>query len=286
MLRSSWVKLICLLLGCFCSVCVNAAGVDVWVPGKTLIEFQKLVDPEIIGEIEDFTFLQGKPEVAELVLLIKALQVGGFSESIFIKSLASGQDILTVLASGEVALAGMSFWRSEVQSNREAFWLSDALIRQGEYSLGVYTCGKPPGAQELINGLPRYTGVFVGNEAVSLKTLQSVGVKRLQIMEGHDAVVDVLCHGGADFTFAPFPATENLVINTGASRLQPVQGLKVGVEGSRHFLVSKAHARGRSLYFMLQRGLRKMRVKGTITQLYQQSGVINAHVEHWQLLNP
>ncbi len=286
MLKSWRRNVLGLLFGYIWSVVAHAAGVVILVPANVLIEFRHLVDPATISNIDDYKFLQGKPEVAELVLLIQALQVGGVEDSVSIKALAEGEDILDTLASGDVVLAGTSFWRSEVQSDRDKFWLSDALIRQGEYSLGVYTCGKPLRAQQLLNGLPHYTGVFAGNETVSLKTLQSIGVKRLLIMENNDAVVDVLCNGGADFTFAPFPATGNLVISAGKKQLQPVQGIKVGVEGSRHFLVSKANGRGRSVYFMLQRGLRKMRVKGTITQAYQQSGAINSHVEHWQLLNP
>ncbi len=268
------------------SVCIAASSpVVITVADEVLRAFRQSVNVDQIDEINDYEFLQGKPDVVELVMLIQALHLGGLTETLSIKAVPSTDDVLETVLNGTATLAGSVFWRSRVQPLSNELWVSDATIRQGEYSLGVYSCGKPLEPQRLLHHLASYVAVLGNNDAISLRTLRSIGVQRLLIMENWTEVVTALCNNEADFTFAPFPVTETLVLNESGHTLRPTMGIKVSVPGSQHFIVTKT-GRGRSAYFMLQRGLRKMRLNGQITQAYEQSGKVSGRAERWQLLNP
>jgi hypothetical protein len=83
---------------------------------------------------------------------------------------------------------------------------------------------------------------------------------------------------------APFQATADLSLDVGSVRLVPIPRLKIGLDGTRHFLVSSRHARATALLDRLNAGLSTLRQKGVIRQAYEQSGFFNARVAHWTTL--
>ncbi len=85
---------------------------------------------------------------------------------------------------------------------------------------------------------------------------------------------------------APFQPTRDLALSALGIRLVPIQGIKVGLKGSRHVAISRKHALGKKAFDSLNKGLKVLRRKGVILKGYKDAGFFNEHVVRWKQLNP
>jgi hypothetical protein len=90
----------------------------------------------------------------------------------------------------------------------------------------------------------------------------------------------------ADFMLIPFSTTPDLHYEAIGIQLLPVPNVKVQLQGSRGWLISKTNPLGVKTYDMIEEGLTQLRKHGIILRAYRDSGVINDQVKNWQVLNP
>ena len=91
----------------------------------------------------------------------------------------------------------------------------------------------------------------------------------------------MLQKGRADFGLFEYP-------NTGVELpddLAVVEGVTIGLEGARHFMVSKLHRDGHLVFKALERGLDVLKAKGAFRKAYIECGFINPLLESWTRLN-
>lgn len=88
-----------------------------------------------------------------------------------------------------------------------------------------------------------------------------------------------------DFLLAPFQSTKDLSFVTEGVKLVPIQNLKVGLNGSRHFGISKNYKNSKEIFEALNKGIKILRKEGIIKKAYEQSGFFNENVKHWKKLN-
>ncbi|NHW17285.1 hypothetical protein, partial [Escherichia coli] len=76
-------------------------------------------------------------------------------------------------------------------------------------------------------------------------------LKRLGIQAQHvtnwELMPKMVAAGRADFLLAPFQATPDLSLQVGNVRLLPIPGVKIGMQGTRHYLISKVHPEAQKL---------------------------------------
>ncbi|MBB6522941.1 hypothetical protein [Pseudoteredinibacter isoporae] len=222
-------------------------------------------------------------EVIELVLLVQALQLGGVKGEIKIKS-APSFSILSKVEKGEALLGGVSIWRERTQSRAKSLWVSDPIIRQGEFQLGLYSCGRPMSIIDL-SGLQQFRLSSHANWPMVTELLQSLEVADLSLSNDWNQIAKQSCAGASDLIAAPFTASADRPLQYLEKLLSPVPGVKLKVSGTRHFIISRLHPKGKRTYFSLQRGMRKLRVKGNIARAMRQSGFLPQATANWTFLN-
>ncbi len=91
--------------------------------------------------------------------------------------------------------------------------------------------------------------------------------------------------GWVDTMLAPF--TKNFPFSYQGSDYTIVafEGVKVALNDSRHFVVSRNHPHGKETFEALQRGIKILRKQGIIKKAYQQSGFFNEKVKGWHIIN-
>ena len=82
-----------------------------------------------------------------------------------------------------------------------------------------------------------------------------------------------------------FQPTPDFRLEAGGLTLLPVQGLKVSLGGSRHFILSRAVQGSSTVEAALNRGLELLEQDGTLRRAYQESGAEDPRVTAWKRLN-
>jgi hypothetical protein len=68
--------------------------------------------------------------------------------------------------------------------------------------------------------------------------------------------------------------------------IQAIEGYKIALQDSRHFVVSKKHPLGKQTFDALQKGLKQLRQSGYIERAYRECGFLNPSVDTWQEIKP
>ena len=92
----------------------------------------------------------------------------------------------------------------------------------------------------------------------------------------------LVLYRNVDFTIQEFANTSDLAYTFQGKRLIPVPGIKLVLDGSRHFLVSKKHKNGKKVYQALEKGLKILREKGTVQRYLTESGFYRKELESWK----
>lgn len=225
-------------------------------------------------------------DVVEVVLLQQALQRGGNTRPLRFVVADSYSRLLKMLASGEADISASSAWKIDADDYSGQITVSQPVIGQGRFEAGLYF---PEGHEGLRTvaadaaALTRYTAVCSGDWRPDVATLNALGVRML-LTESWGSMLGMLRKGRADFVLAPFQPNADFRITRDDLVLLPVLGRKVGLVGTRHFLIGRGDAQTASLPALLNRGLSLLEKNGVVSRAYQQSGFFDSRVQNWPRL--
>ncbi|WP_288841247.1 hypothetical protein [uncultured Deefgea sp.] len=230
-------------------------------------------------------------DVVELVLVQQALKAGGNSYPIKIVKVDNTSDsynrFIKEITSGSATLGGNSAWLVDLKQINDKVFISEPSIRQGEFEAGLYTTADNADAR-LSKTLPQIqalTAVVAESWLPDVATLEAIKFKHVLKTQSWDSMVGMLGKKRADVLLAPFQPTPDLSMQAGGRKLVPISNVKVGLQGSRHFFVSKASPIGSDVAKSLNMGLAKLREQGTIEKIYRDSGFFNSATRNWERLN-
>lgn len=250
--------------------------IDAFVAGRKLLEITDFSSPEL-------------DSIAPIEILIfrKAVLLGGVDaifDDLVVPNSARGRE---VIRNGAALGGGTAQWHVYYENARDDLFESDALIAQGGYEKGLYTTRDK--AQQLkvarLDDLRRLIAVSSDIWVVDWRTLARLPLKALYSAPNRPTQFRMVSGGRADFTLQDFSAMPDLSIEEGGVRLYPVAGVKIALNGTRHFFVSRKHADGARIFAALQKGLRLMRQSGEIERLLARSLGHGEATRNWRLLN-
>ncbi len=256
------------------------------VPTDVLEDCRKFLRGRDPQSVTDFGGPFTRRDVVEVVLLQQALRRGGWNQRVELEALPNVARILREIEWAHAACSGTSFWREDIPAASTSFYFSDATVEMGQFEAGLYTVAtnqRAMAAQSLAD-VQRLTALSNRGWIVDWRTLEQLGVVHLQHVGQWPAMPKMVAGGRADFLLAPFQASADLSLTVDAIRLVPIPKLKIGLRGTRHFLVSRRHAGAAALLDGLNAGLSTLRQKGVIRQAYEQSGFFNPRVAQWTTL--
>lgn len=235
--------------------------------------------------IEDFSGEKSRRDVVEVILIQQALHLGGYGRPIKLRREKFYNRVITLLKLGEAATGASTIWN--IDADNTLFYISEPIIRKGEFVAGLYT-----NQEKAKNFIPTTENILslkaVSNELwqVDWLALKALGIDKLYSSSEWPSMVRMVWFGRVDVTLAPFQSNKDMSITIDEMTLLPLDGIKVALPGTRHWLVSKVHPHGKELFAALSKGIKVLRSRGTIEKAYSESGFFDRRVKSWQLISP
>jgi hypothetical protein len=250
-----------------------------------LLDYQRFLAGRDPAAITDYGGPQSRRDVVEVVLIHQALARQDRTLRLGMAPMPTSQRLQAELRIGHAACSATTYWREDFP-RPDGLLFSDPLLQDGEFEAGFYTT--PANAHALaarkLADVQRLRVLSNNTWRVDWLTLEQLGVTRLQHVASWNLMPRMLQQGRADVLLAPFQPTPDLALVVDGIRLVPIPGLKVGMRGTRHFLVSATHPLGPRLRDQLNAGLAWLRQQGLVKRAYEQSGFFNAKVGSWARL--
>lgn len=221
----------------------------------------------------------------ELILFAKALKAGGLDFSLKIMEAPNYSRALNIVEENKADAPAETIWLDDI--NRDIFYVSDPIFRNGEIELGVYV---KPSNREILQvrslvELRKYSAVSSDKWVMNWNTLGEMGIKRHSTpkMELMYRMVD---RERVDFYLTEFTSKDDFASIMDDIRLIPIPGIKVGLNSSRHFVILKESDNGALIYETLQNGLKILRESGEIRHAFESSGCLDKRVKDWIRIYP
>lgn len=250
-------------------------------------DYQRFIGQRDPLALKTFGGPYARRDVAELVLLQQALQRGGASRALIFRLTDSDSRGIKILRNGEADISGGSLWQSSVAAYEKELLISRAVIQPGHFMAGLYFPQDHPALKTLAKkpqDISRYTAVCANSWAPDLITLRALGSPVLTT-ENWESMLGMLKKKRGDYLLAPFQPTPDMRLETADMVLLPVAGIKVGLAGSRHFVLWRQGPDAAFLQAALERGLAALEKDGSLQRAYRESGFTHPATEHWPVLN-
>lgn len=225
--------------------------------------------------------LKNNQILAELLLLCKALQLGGINSGFDFKNIPDYLRILNSAADATTVMPGFAIWRKDI--NPELFYISSPLLNDRDFVKGIYTVATHKKLLDVkkSEALKNFTVASNQNWVHDNTELACIQVKISTAAFNPFSMARMVAAGRADFLLFPFFNSPDLSGSLADIRLVPLPGFKVAFNDSLHFIVSKKHPRGQEVFDALQKGLEILHTDGTVHYAYEQLGFFNPTVNDW-----
>ncbi|RYY77005.1 MAG: hypothetical protein EOO52_05810 [Gammaproteobacteria bacterium] len=294
MLRSSfgWVLRLLATTGVMWALSCSSAGAEepvlVAVNYDLPADYHRFLRGRDPLNVNFFGGPSARRDVVEMVLLMQALNLGGFKRPIEIHVEPSYLRILRGVADGQFISSGALMWKADIDMLEAAYFVSRPVVKEGEFRVGIYTGAKN---RNRLNAMPhsklKNLNVVTSAQWQSdVQTLKRLGFKNITYSPNWVNMVRMIGAERAEITLAPFQTTPDMSITVDDVTLYPIKDVTVAISGSRHWPISRKHPQGKDFYTALERGLNQLEVKGIIQQAYRECGFFHPDVAQWTLLKP
>ncbi|MEJ6001459.1 hypothetical protein [Paucibacter soli] len=262
------------------------AGAMVAIPSDVQQDYERFVGAREPLQISQYGGPHARRDVVEFVLLQQALVLGGYTQPMGLLSMPSSARLQLEVRTGHAVCSATSYWREDFPAAEQELMFSQAVLAEGEFEVGLYTA--PGNARALaarsLSDLRALTFLSNRDWRVDWRTLEQLGIAKLMHAGNWDLMPRMVASGRADVLLAPFQPGTDLALEVRGTRLLAIPGLKIGMRGTRHYLLSARHPQGQAVKAALDAGLGQLRRQGVLRKAYEQSGFINSATEHWQRL--
>ncbi len=254
----------------------TADPIVIYIRDDVYEDYQKFLAGRDVLSIRDFQHKNMRRDVADMVLLQQSLALGGFKHQFSYVAGKVNFRNTKMLETGELLLSFDSYWLSDAKALSAVVYISDPVIRRGEYFAGIYT--SPKNLQTLqvktLDDLRGLSGVSTPKWQTDWQTMSALPLKKLIREDEWLSQARIVHMGWVDFMLMPFFNANDGGYQLEQIRLQRVPGVAILLDDSRHFVISKAHPFGKTAYDAIQRGMKILRANGQIEKMYRDAGFL------------
>jgi hypothetical protein len=249
-------------------------SVLIYIRDDVYIDYLQFVEGRDISLIDSFSGKNIRRDVVDMIIAQKALKLGGFNHRF---SYAPGKVNFRntkMLQNGKLLISFDSYWKQDALPLAEKVYISDELIRNGEYIAGIYTSpnNKKTLSVKELSDLKGLTAISTPKWKTDWHTLQQLPIKKLTREDSWLSMVRMVNIQWVDFILMPFNSTSDRSFTMNKVHLVPVKNIGVVLKDSRHFVISKSHPKGQEAYLAINKGMKILRQQGAIVKAYQQAG--------------
>ncbi len=268
--------LIFTLLFCLpCSAAIKTSNeITIYIRDDVYKDYQAFVGDRNVLAIKDFSGKTIRRDVVDMIIAQQALKLGGFQHPFRYASGKVNFRNTKMLRDGYLLISFDSYWYNDAKNLTEYLYISDEVIRKGEYIAGIYT--SPMNTKVLkiksLNDLKTLTAVSTPKWQTDWQTLQSLPLKELILEHEWLSMARMVNMQWIDFLLMPFHSSPDQSFTMNKINLVPVKGVGIELYDSRHFVISKNHPKGAEAIKAMNIGLKKLRKAKAIHKAYTQSG--------------
>ncbi|RYZ96486.1 MAG: hypothetical protein EOO68_16755, partial [Moraxellaceae bacterium] len=291
----SWtLAVLCWLAASYCnaedltSTATNSDVVGIAINEDMLQDYELFVANRDLASIQHYSGKGSRRDVIDLVLLRQALILGGFSHPIELQPGKSYSRTTRDIVDGAYVTSANQVWLDDIAMHSNDLYISQPLVKSGEFLVGVYTTKQNTKALAARNleQITELRAVTSSQWTADVRSLKQLGFKQILYSPNWLNMVRMINAGRADITLAPFQQTSEMVIEVNGVELVPIEGVKVSIAGTRHWGISRKHPFGKSFYEALERGMAQLQERGTIQRAYRECGFYHPEIANWTLLAP
>ena len=272
----------------FCSIKLSASPISAVVAADVLNDYQQYLAGR---SPESISFYGGKGtrrDVVETVLFVQALRLGGCQQSIEIAASRGYDRILKELKVGTYTASAALNWQSDAEAMSDSFWITEPIIQDGEFAVGLFTTpdNQKALAAKNLSDLRQMSAITGESWLPDQKVLQELGIKTVHKTNYWIQQAYMLRAHRADFVLSAFQSTPNLHIVVDGIELVPIPNMRVLIRGNRVWVVSKRVENSEAIFHCLQQGIKQLKAESRIKRAFQETGFYDTRVEAWPVLNP
>ena len=253
-----------------------AVPIVIFIRDDVYEDYQQFLAGRDVLSIHEFQHKNMRRDVADMVLLQQSLALGGFKGSFsYVPGKVNFRNT-KMLETGELLLSFDSYWLSDAKLMGSAVYISDPVIRRGEYFAGIYTSPTNQKTMQLktLEDLRELSGISTPKWQTDWNTMSALPLKKLVRDDEWLSQARVVHMGWVDFMLMPFFTSNDGSYKLEQIQLQRVPGVAVLLDDSRHFVISKAHPNGTTAFNAIQKGMKILRDNGQIEKMYRQAGFL------------
>ena len=242
-----------------------------------------LLNDRVALDITDFKGECSSRDVVDIILLQQALKLGGLELPITFRTGNYELRNRQLLEDGFLLVSVDTFWLTEAKKVQDHLYISEPMLRKGEYIAGIYTSpkNKKALATRSLKQIRQLSGVSSQNWTADWAVMQQLGLKQLVDEPIWVSQVKLVDRQFVDFMLAPFSVdfAKNGVL------LELIPDIALKLNDSRHYVLSKKHPLSEVAFKALNAGIAKMRQAGTIHKAYSDAGFFFATEHKWKIIN-
>lgn len=252
----------------------SSAALTVPIEATVLADYQRFVAGRDVQTITQYDGPGARRDVIEMVLVQQALHLGGARLQFhFVPTDASARSP-RLLQRGELLLTFDSVWQqAAVQYGADVF-LSSPVINKGEYFAAIATS---PANKKVLQARSRldfqqFSAVSSRVFLLDWQTLSGLQLAGLKEEDDWHTMARLVSRQWVDFMLVPQSLERRIQLPDWGIDLILLPNIKILLDDSRHFAVSRQHPLAKPTFAALERGLTLLRQQGRIAQAYQQCG--------------
>jgi hypothetical protein len=229
-----------------------------------------------------------RPSSTSLVMysiLKEALRAGGLAASVEVVPSPNSERSRMMVSEGFADIK--SDWDFNIDADPDVL-KSAPILRRGAVEKGIYVRedSLTPSDNTPISNVHNMSAVSIRTWRLDWDVLESLAPASLTSAATKQQMYAMINANRADFTLLEFSSTPGMVQNLEGIRLYPMQGVKVVLPASQHFMISRHLPNADKIVAALNSGISALHANGFIHQCLANSGIINEQVKDWRILNP
>ncbi|RJF33225.1 hypothetical protein D4741_18430 [Pseudoalteromonas gelatinilytica] len=227
-------------------------------------------------EDKDFSGAYIRRDVVDMIIAQQALSLGGFTKPFRYHKGNVNYRNTKLLEDGQLLLSFDSVWSVDAKQLAESVYISDPVIRNGEYFAGIFTSpnNKKVLKVKQLADFKQLTAVSTPRWQTDWQTLSDLPLKELLREDEWLGQVRTVSMQWVDFMMMPLMPSLNNRYSLENIELVAVPNLVLQLNDSRHFIISKSHPDGKAAFAAIQKGLSQLRKTGAIEKAYREAGFI------------
>ncbi|MBU2891970.1 hypothetical protein KO495_01375 [Colwellia sp. D2M02] len=269
------------------SALAKGDNILIYIRDDVYIDYQKFVVDKNVMSIESFASKHIRRDVVDMIIAQQALILGGFSHQFHYATGKVNFRNTKMLQNGELLISFDTYWLADAKAIEDKVYISDAVIRNGEYIAGMYTSinNHKALAVKSINDLKDLTAVSTPLWRTDWQTIQSLPLKKVTREDSWLSMARMVNLQWIDFLLMPFNSTPDQSFTIDKIHLVPVKNIGVLLKDSRNFVISKKHPKGEEAFIAINKGLKILRQRGAIRKAYIDAGFIIEN-DNLTIINP